>query len=126
MLYDSEGMIVKPEKMSERWFRKMHRQEEVTVNGQAFTLQTVSPSWYFNTLDQCGMTGADRRDTYRYLDLMLKNVVVEPVEVSRRGMRYFDDLGDIETPEKLSTEIDRFLHPGKRYDSGAAAGKAEG
>ena len=33
----------------------MAKQKKVTVEGQEFTLQSVSPSWYFQTNDECGM-----------------------------------------------------------------------
>ncbi len=124
--YDSEGMIPKPNKMSERWFRKMlARQSEVSVNGQEFTLQSVSPQWYYNTNDQCGMTTDKGRDTARYMDLMFKNSVVSPPEVSHKGMRYFNERGDIETPEKLLREIEMFLRPGRRSDDGPPQGAGE-
>ena len=56
----------------------MAKQKKVTVNGEEYTLQSVSPTWYFGVNDDCGMTGGGRRDTTKYIDTMLKNVVIPP------------------------------------------------
>lgn len=38
----------KPKSLSERGYRKfMAKQKKVTVNGEEYTLQSVSPTWYF-------------------------------------------------------------------------------
>ena len=48
----------KPKSLSERGYRKfMAKQKKVTVNGEEYTLQSVSPTWYFGVNDDCGMTG---------------------------------------------------------------------
>ena len=99
------------------------RQESVDVLGQQFILQSVSPIWYYQTNDMCGMTG-DRKDTGRYMDLMFKNCVVAPAELAAKGLRYFDERGDIDTPEHLLNRIEKFLRPGARQDGGAQAGQA--
>ena len=115
-----------PPNIPERWFRlKMAKHEDVLVNGQEFTLQSVGPQWYFEQNDRCGMTGNGSRDTARYIDLMLKNVVIFPAEVAAKGLKYFEERDDIETPELLLREIERFLRPGKRSGSGAAQGPAQ-
>lgn len=96
--------------MTERGYRKfMAKQKKVTVEGVEYTLQSVSPSWYFQVNDECGMTTDNRRDTAKYLDTMFKNVVVAPVEVGKDGMAYFDENEDVKTPEKLIKVIERFL-----------------
>lgn len=87
----------------------MAKTKDVTVNGQEFKLQSVSPSWYFSTNDECGMTGGKKRDTSKYLDTMFKNVVVSPPEVAKNGLKYFDDQDDVKTPEKLIKAIEEFL-----------------
>ena len=87
----------------------MAKQKKVTVEGVEYTLQSVSPSWYFQVNDECGMTIDNRRDTAKYLDTMFKNVVVAPVEVGKDGMAYFDENEDVKTPEKLIKVIERFL-----------------
>ena len=87
----------------------MAKQQKVTVNGQEFTLQSVSPTWYFNANDECGMTGGGRRDTTKYIDTMLRNVVIAPPEVKSEGLGYFDEKEDIKTPEKLIKAIEQFL-----------------
>ena len=100
----------RPKSLTERGYRKyMAKQKEVTVEGQKFTLQSVSPTWYFQTNDECGMTGGRGRDTSKYLDTMFKNVVISPPEVATQGMAYFDDKDDVKTPEKLIKAIEHFL-----------------
>ena len=74
-----------------------------------YTLQSVSPTWYFGVNDDCGMTGGGRRDTTKYIDTMLKNVVISPAEVKADGISYFDEKDDIKTPEKLIKAIETFL-----------------
>lgn len=87
----------------------MAKTTKVTVNNQEFTLQSVSPTWYFGVNDDCGMTGGGRRDTTKYLDTMFKNVVTSPPEVKSEGIAYFDDKDDVKTPEKLIKAIEQFL-----------------
>lgn len=100
----------KPKSLTERGYRKyMAKTKKVTVEGQEFTLQSVSPSWYFQTNDECGMTGGRSRDTNKYLDTMFRNVVIAPAEVSSQGMSYFDEKEDVKTPEKLIKAIEQFL-----------------
>lgn len=104
----------RPKGLSERSYREyMARKEQITVNGEKYTLQSVSPRWYFELNDRCGMTGRGERDTAQYMDELLKNAVVEPVEVSVKGLGYFDDLEDIDTPEKLLREIESFFRKRK-------------
>lgn len=106
-----------------RWFRfKMARHETVNVLGTDYELQSVSPQWYFEQNDKCGMTGSGSRDTARYMDIMFKNVVTAPANVASKGLKAFEENEDIETPELLIREIERFLRPGKKSGSGAAPG----
>lgn len=87
----------------------MAKQKEISIGDQKFTLQSVSPTWYFGVNDDCGMTGGGKRDTTKYLDTMFKNVVISPAEVKTEGMAYFDDREDVKTPEKLIKAIEQFL-----------------
>lgn len=87
----------------------MAKQKEVTVNGQKFTLQSVSPSWYYNFNDECGNTGGGKRKSTKYMDGMFKNCVISPPEVKADGMSYFDEKEDLSTAEKLIAEIESFL-----------------
>lgn len=99
----------RPKSLTERGYRKyMAKQKKVIVNGQEFTLQSVSPTWYFGVNDECGMTGG-KKDTSKYLDTMFKNCVVSPAEVRNDGMAYFDEKEDVKTPEKLIKAIEQFL-----------------
>lgn len=105
----SKKWIQRPKGLSERSYRKyMAKQKKVTVNGTEYTLQSVSPTWYFNHNDECGMTGGKRK-TAEYIDGLFKNVVISPKEVNTQGMSYFEDTDDIATPEKLMGEIESFL-----------------
>ena len=117
--YNAEGMVTCPPNIPERWFRfKMARHETVNVLGIDYELQSVSPQWYFEQNDKCGMTGSGSRDTARYMDIMFKNVVTSPANVASKGLKAFEENEDIETPELLI----RFLRPGKKSGSSAAAG----
>ena len=87
----------------------MAKQKKVTIEGVEYTLQSVSPSWYFQVNDDCGMTTDNRRDTVKYLDTMFKNIIAAPAEVRQGGMDYFDEKEDVKTPEKLIKAIERFL-----------------
>ena len=123
--YNVEGMVTCPPNIPERWFRlKMARRETVTVNGAEYELQSVTPQWYFEQNDKCGMTGGNR-DTARYMDIMFKNVVTSPADVASKGLKAFEEQEDIETPELLIREIERFLRPGKRSEGSKAPGKKE-
>lgn len=121
--YNAEGMVTCPPNIPERWFRfKMARHETVNVLGIDYELQSVSPQWYFEQNDKCGMTGSGSRDTARYMDIMFKNVVTSPANVASKGLKAFEENEDIETPELLIREIERFLRPGKKSGSGTAEG----
>ncbi|RGE72806.1 hypothetical protein DWY69_06940 [Eisenbergiella massiliensis] len=87
----------------------MARQKKVTINGQDYTLQSVSPRWYFDANDRHGMTGG-KKNTAGYVDEIFKNVVVEPPEIKAQGIEYFCDMDDgIEVTEQLLTEVESFL-----------------
>ena len=86
----------------------MAKQKEVVVNGNKFVLQSVSPRWYFDLNDRCGMTGGKKR-TADYIDELFKNVVVNPKEVSTKGFDYFEEMEDISTAEQLLREAESFL-----------------
>ena len=87
----------------------MAKTREVTVNGQSFTLQSVSPSWYYDFNDECGNTGGGKRKSAKYMDGMFKNCVISPPEIKAQGMDYFDANEDLKTAEKLISAIEQFL-----------------
>lgn len=87
----------------------MAKTKDVTINGQKFTLQSVSPTWYYNFNDECGNTGGGKRKSVKYMDGMFRNCVVSPPEVKADGMAYFDEQEDLSTAEKLIAEIETFL-----------------
>jgi len=82
---------------------------KTTINGTEYTLQSVSPSWYFDFNDECNMTGSGKRQTRKYIDGLIKNCVIAPAEVKNGGISYFDENTDIATPEKLTKAIEQFL-----------------
>ena len=84
----------------------MNRRETVEVNGQKFTLQSVSITWYFNINDRYL---AGKRNSAGYMNEMIKGVVVEPMEVNKKGLEYFEERGDIATVEQLIARIEKFL-----------------
>lgn len=87
----------------------MAKTKEITIYGQPFTLQSVSPSWYYDFNDECGNTGGGKRKSTKYMDGMFKNCVISPPEVKADGMKYFDEKEDLRTAEKLIAEIESFL-----------------
>lgn len=91
----------------------MARQKKVKVNDVEYTLQSVSPQWYMEINDECGMTGG-KRDTAKYIDEMFKNVVVAPPEIKGKGIEYFNEMEDIDSTEKLLKEIESFLRERKK------------
>ena len=86
----------------------MAKTKEITIGDQKFTLQSVSPSWYYDFNDECGNTGGRRKST-KYMDGMFRNCVTSPPEVKAQGMSYFDDKEDLRTAEKLIAAIEQFL-----------------
>lgn len=90
----------------------MAKQKEVVLNGQAYKLQSVSPRFYLELNDSCGMTGG-KRNTCKYADELFKNAVIEPKELANKGMDYFEETDDIDAVEKLIAEIESFLRERK-------------
>ena len=87
----------------------MAKQKEVTVRGQEFTLQSVSPTWYLEQNDKHGMTGGGSRNTPGYMDVIFRNCVIKPTEVASKGMKYFDESEDVKTAIDLLKAIESFL-----------------
>ena len=50
----------------------MAKTKEITIGEQKFTLQSVSPSWYYDFNDECGNTGSGKRKSAKYMDGMFK------------------------------------------------------
>ena len=48
----------------------MAKTKEITIGEQKFTLQSVSPSWYYDFNDECGNTGNGKRKSAKYMDLL--------------------------------------------------------
>lgn len=100
----------RPKSLSEKGYRQyMAKTKKVTIGEQEFTLQSVSPSWYYDFNDECGNTGSSKRKSAKYMDGMFKNCVISPPEVKAEGMAYFDEKDDLRTPEKLIGAIEQFL-----------------
>ena len=87
----------------------MAKQKKVKIGEIEYTLQSVSPSWYYELNDKVGNTGSSKRDTAKYMDTMIRNCVISPTEVANGGIGYFDDRDDIKTPENIIKEIESFL-----------------
>jgi len=100
----------KPLALSERRYRKlMAKQKTITIKGQEYTLQSVSPTWYMDQNDKFGMTGGSKKETAKYMDIMFRNVVIAPAEIANKGMAYFEDTEDIKTAVELLKEIEAFF-----------------
>lgn len=48
----------------------MAKTKEITIGEQKFTLQSVSPSWYYDFNDECGNTGSGKRKSTKYMALI--------------------------------------------------------
>ncbi len=103
----------------------MARREDVEVLGQSFTLQSIPPSEFYRINSLCGMADDKGKDLRRYIDMMLKSVVIDPPDIKVKGIKYFDDRDDISTPEELIQTVDRFLRPGTIPGNGLPAGTVE-
>ena len=68
-------------------------------------LQSVSPQWYMDNLDRFGRG----KNTAKYIDQLIRNVVVSPAEVAADGIDYFNKREDVATPTLLVEEIESFL-----------------
>jgi len=102
----------------------MARQKDVTVNGLKITLQSVSPSWYYDLADRMGITG-DTRKTAKYFDELICNCVIAPSAVAASGMGYFDEQDDLKTAEELVKEIESFLREEKQPRNGSKTGATQ-
>ena len=105
-----DKLAERPKSLSERGYRKyMAKTKEITIGEQKFTLQSVSPSWYYDFNDECGNTGSGKRKSAKYMDGMFKDCGVAPAEVKAKGREFFDDNEDLKTAEKLISAIEQFL-----------------
>ena len=102
----------------------MARQKKIALDGVAYTLQSVSPSWYFDLNDRTGMTGG-KKNLKKYMDELFRNCVVAPADVRDGGMAYFDERDDIAAPENLTREIEEFLRSGEQPIRCMGQGKKE-
>lgn len=123
--------LSKPKSLTEKGYRKfMAKTKKVTIttcNGDlGVTLQSVSPSWYYDINDKYGMTSRGRKQSSKYLDELFKNCVVFPGEIRNNGIKYFDDSDDIVGAEELSKEIESFLRERKESRQSEAAGENTG
>jgi hypothetical protein len=50
-------------------------------------------------------------DAVGYLNDILKNTVISPPEIKVKGLAYFDELDDCDTPDELANQVLRFLKP---------------
>ena len=111
---DMKAWPDRPKGLSERSYLKyMAKQKKVKVKEKEYTLQSVSPRWYFEMNDRNGMTGG-KKNTAGYIDELFKNVVIEPAEVKANGLSYFEEMDDgIGVAEELLKEVESFLRTGK-------------
>lgn len=98
----------------------MAKQETIRINGQEYILQSVSPQWYMDNLDRFGRG----KNTAKYIDELIRNIVVSPPEVASKGMEYFNEQEDVATPTLLMEEIESFLARPVKQGEGAKTGKS--
>jgi len=92
----------------------MARTETITVNGLDIGLQTPSLEWYLDNEYDCKDSSGVLKNK-DYIDSMIKNCVTAPAELMQKGIRFFDEKDDFDTPIKLIREIDRFLKRPANY-----------
>ena len=115
----------RPRSLTERGYREhMARKKDVTIDGVVYTLQSVSPTFYMETADECGIT-AGKRNSAKYMDTLMKNCVISPREVAVEGIAYFDKTHDIATAQEVMREIESFLGSREKPGTGANAGATE-
>ena len=76
-----------------------------TINGIDFQFQSVSPDAYLDNFDRFGRG----KNTKRYIDWLIRNIVVSPPEIANGGIEYFNKTEDVSTPIALSEAIETFL-----------------
>jgi len=96
----------------------------VKIDGVKYTLQSMSPTAYYDLSDRFKM-GTPQQQSAGYVDALLRNVVVEPREIAVEGLEYFDDRDDISTPNRLAQEIESFLKRPDEYAKRTPTGKKE-
>ena len=87
----------------------MSRTKTVIINETEFTLQSVTFSWYSNLTDLYINPASGRKNTAKYVDLLIKGCVTAPAEVAKAGIKYFEEQDDISTPNELAKAIESFL-----------------
>ena len=91
----------------------MAKQKKVTVNGEEYTLQSVSPTWYFGVNDDCGMTGGGQpcgeMDVLEKLTILTDAAKYDAACTSSGGNRRAKAGYIGNTPEKLIKAIETFL-----------------
>lgn len=102
----------------------MAKKVTATVNGVEYTLQSVSPTFYYGLSDRCRISGGGQRDSVQYMDELFKNVVIAPRDVATKGMAFFDETDDIATPAALIAEIESFLAGRGKYAGGQKTSEA--
>lgn len=95
---NKKAWLDKPKSLTEKGYRKhMAKVKDVTVRGHEFTFQGVSPRWYYGLSDRHLVKG--KRNTAEYVNELIQNVVIKPVEVRAEGVEseiFADDIGLIE------------------------------
>ena len=99
----------------------MSKPSTYKINGVDYTLQGASPRWVMEQSDKYGV-GTPRVDTAGYIDVMLRNCVINPPAVRQRGLDFFDEIGDLSTPEKLIAQIERYLREPVQFEKGPGPG----
>ena len=83
----------------------MAKQGKDTINGVTYTFQSCSPEAYYDNYDRFGRG----KNTKRYIDWLIRNVVVSPPAVANNGIEYFNERDDVATATMLMESIENFL-----------------
>lgn len=123
--------LPKPKTLSEKGYRKfMARTKKIKLECSEetieVTLQSVSPTWYYDVCKRYGLMSGTNKDFIKYMDEMFKNCVIYPGEIRNKGIEYFDERDDIVGAEELNKEISSFLRertkPKRSDTTGEVAG----
>jgi hypothetical protein len=97
-----------------------------THRGTVFEFQPVQQTWWLELSTRYKMS-SDSPQTVEYIDDLIKNVVISPIEVKNGGVAYLDseECPFYVSVAKLTKEIERFLDDPIGYSGSVPQSKAK-
>lgn len=99
----------------------MAKQTVEKIGGVEYVLQSVSPEAYLDNHDRFGRG----KNTKRYMDWLIRNVVVSPPEIASQGIEYFNKRADVGGAGILVEAIETFLGKPVEPEQSAGAGVSQ-